>query len=184
MTSVVRINTNEQGLIYRTLDRGAQAIVVPHVNNAIEAQNVVEGGKFSPIGKRGMFTSRQGLGVPDYFDRANDQSMLIVLIEDIIAWKNLDAIIAIENIDIFFVAPSDFASSLGHIGELQHPDVQEKINNSLSRIVAEGRNAGTLASNENVERYVKMGVKFFLTGIGPWIEKGFSQFIANTQSAN
>ncbi len=184
MTSVVRINTNEQGLIYRTLDRGAQAIVVPHVNNAIEAQNLVEGGKFSPIGKRGMFTSRQGLGVPDYFDRANDQTMLIVLIEDIIAWENLDEIIAIENIDVFFVAPSDFASSMGHIGDPQHQDVQEKINNSLSRIVAEGRNAGTLASNENVARYVKMGVKFFLTGIGPWIENGFSQFIANTQSAN
>ena len=34
MTSVARINLNEQGLIYRTLDRGAQGIVVPHVNNA------------------------------------------------------------------------------------------------------------------------------------------------------
>lgn len=183
MTSVARINANDQGLIYRTLDRGAQAIVVPHVNNAAEARNVVEGGKFPPIGKRGMFTSRQGLGVDNYFDTANDHTMLIVLIEDIIAWENLDEIIAVDNIDVFFVAPSDFASSMGHMGDLQHPDVQEKINDSLSRIIGAGRNAGALATNENAAGYVDMGVKFLMTGIGAWVETGFNRFVANTRSS-
>ncbi len=183
MTSVARINLNEQGLIYRTLDRGAQAIVVPHVNNASEARNVVEGGKFTPSGKRGMFTSRQGLGVSNYFDNANDQSMLIVLIEDIIAWENLDEIIAVDDIDVFFVAPSDFASSMGHMGDIQHPDVQEKINDSISRITAAGRNAGALATNENVARYTEMGVRFFMTGAGPWIASGFNEFVANANAA-
>ena len=183
MTSVARINLNEQGLIYRTLDRGAQAIVVPHVNNASEARNVVEGGKFTPNGKRGMFTSRQGLGVSNYFDNANDQSMLIVLIEDIIAWENLDEIIAVDDIDVFFVAPSDFASSMGHMGDIQHPDVQEKINDSISRIIAGGRNAGALATNENVARYTEMGVRFFMTGAGPWIASGFNEFVANANAA-
>ena len=183
MTSVARINLNAQGLIYRTLDRGAQAIVVPHVNNAAEARNVVEGGKFTPKGKRGMFTSRQGLGVSNYFDSANDQSMLIVLIEDIIAWENLDEIIAVEDIDVFFVAPSDFASSMGHMGDIQHPDVQEKINDSMSRIVAAGRNAGALATNENVASYTEMGVRFFMTGAGPWIANGFNEFVANANAA-
>ena len=183
MTSVARINANDQGLIYRTLDRGAQAIVVPHVNNAAEARNVVEGGKFTPIGKRGMFTSRQGLGVDNCFDTANDHTMLIVLIEDIIAWENLDEIIAVDNIDVFFVAPSDFASSMGHMGDLQHPDVQEKINDSLSRIIGAGRNAGALATNENAAGYVDMGVKFLMTGIGAWVETGFNRFVANTRSS-
>jgi len=183
MTSVVRINLNEQGLIYRTFDRGAQSIVVPHVNNAAEAKNVVEGGKFAPIGKRGLYTSRQGYGVDNYLKKANDETMLIVLIEDIVAWENLDEILAVDNIDVFFVAPSDFAASMGHIGELDHPDVQEKINDALSRIVASGRTAGTLVSNENVAKYVEMGVKFFLTNIGPWIQAGFAQYQANVNSA-
>ena len=183
MTSVARINLNEQGLIYRTLDRGAQAIVVPHINNANEARNVVEGGKFTPSGKRGMFTSRQGLGVSNYFDNANNQSMLIVLIEDIIAWENLDEIIAVDAIDVFFVAPSDFASSMGHMGDIQHPDVQEKINDSISRIITGGRNAGALATNENVARYTEMGVRFFMTGAGPWIANGFNEFVANANAA-
>ena len=182
MTSVTRVNQNEQGLIYRTLDRGAQAIVVPHVNNASEARNVVEGGKFTPKGKRGMWTSRQGYDVENYLHKANDETMLIVLIEDIIAWDNLDEIIAVDDIDVFFVAPSDFAASMGHMGDLQHPDVVAKINDALTRIIAAGRNAGALATNENVAAYVEMGVRFFMTEAGPWIASGFNQFLANANS--
>ena len=87
MTSLVRVNRNEQSLIYRTLDRGAQAIVVPHVDTRADAENVVAGGKFPPLGKRGLFTSRQGYGVDDYLARANDETLLIALIEDIEAWR-------------------------------------------------------------------------------------------------
>jgi 4-hydroxy-2-oxoheptanedioate aldolase len=183
MTSVARINLNEQGLIYRTLDRGAQSIVVPHVNNAAEAQNVVDGGKFPPLGKRGMFTSRQGLGVPDYLDRANDETMLIVLIEDIIAYENLDEIIAVDGIDVFFVAPSDFAASMGHIGDNEHPEVVEKITDAMTRILAAGKNAGALSTTENVAGYVELGVRFFMTGVGPWIGSGFNQYKANAEAA-
>jgi 4-hydroxy-2-oxoheptanedioate aldolase len=179
MTSVARINLNEQGLIYRTLDRGAQAIVVPHVNTKAEALNVVEGGKFAPIGKRGMFTSRQGYGVDNYFQVANDESALIVLIEDIAAYNNLDEILTVDHIDAFFVAPSDFAASMGHIGNIGHPDVQAKINGSIEKIVKSGRTAGTLATNENVGRFADMGVKLFMTNASPWIATGADQFKRN-----
>jgi len=178
MTSVARINLNQQGLIYRTLDRGAQSIVVPHVNNAAEARNVVEGGKFSPLGKRGMFTSRQGLGVPDYFDRANDETMLIVLIEDIAAWENLDEIIAVDGIDVFFVAPSDLAQSMGHIGQVDHPEVQSTIDKAIEQINNAGRTSGTLANDANVERYIANGVKFVMTSWTGWVADGLKAFHA------
>ena len=74
LTSVVRLHLNLQGLIYRTFDLGAQAIVVPHVNTADEARNVVEGGKFHPMGMRGMATRRQGLDVDDFYRKANDET--------------------------------------------------------------------------------------------------------------
>lgn len=179
MTSVTRISNNDQAMIYRTLDRGAQAIVVPHVNTRAEAENVVQGGKFAPIGQRGMYTSRQGLGVSDYLKKANDETALIVLIEDIAAYENLDEILSVDHIDCFFVAPSDFAASMGHIGDIEHPDVQEKINASLEKIVKSGRNAGTLANNENVGRFAGMGVKLFMTTTAPWISTGYNQFRQN-----
>ena len=181
MTSVVRINQNDQGLIYRTLDRGAQGIVVPHVNTKEEAQNLVDGGKFAPIGYRGMYTSRQGYAVPDYLQVANDETLLIILIEDIVAVRNLDEILTVDHIDVFFVAPSDLATSMGHIGDLQHSDVQNTIDDTLARIQAAGRVAGTLANNDNVAKYAAAGVRFLFTSVGGWITAGAAEFISRAE---
>ena len=63
MTSIVRVYQNEPATIYRTLDLGALGICVPHINSKLEAKNVVNATKFAPIGMRGSFTSRQGIGV-------------------------------------------------------------------------------------------------------------------------
>jgi 4-hydroxy-2-oxoheptanedioate aldolase len=172
VTSVVRVMDNDYAIIYRTLDRGAQGIVVPHVNTRAEAAAVVEAAKFAPLGKRGMFTSRQGFGVGDYLKTANDQSLLIVLIEDIVAVKSLDEILEVDHIDVFFVAPSDLATSMGHIGNMAHPDVQRTIDGAIATIVKAGRTAGTLVSSANVERYTKMGVRCIMTSFFPWIQAG------------
>ncbi len=180
LTSVVRINMNEPGVVYRTLDRGAQGLVMPHVNTRAEAERFVDAAKFAPIGNRGMFTSRQGYAVPDYFQVANDQTLLVVLIEDIIAVQNLDEILEVDNIDVFFVAPSDLASTMGYIGDFEHPDVQSVIDDTLARIQKAGRNAGSLATDDNVEKYLEAGVKFMLVNVGSWIQTGAANFLAKT----
>jgi len=172
MTSVVRVMDNDYATIYRTLDRGAQGIVVPHVNTRAEAESVVAAGKFAPIGKRGMFTSRQGFGVGDYLQVANDQTVLIVLLEDIVAIRNLDEILKVDHVDVFFVAPSDLATSMGHIGNMGHPDVQQTIDAALTTIVRAGRVAGTLVNNDNAERYTRLGVRAVMTSFFPWIQAG------------
>jgi 4-hydroxy-2-oxoheptanedioate aldolase len=154
VASVVRVMDNDYATIYRTLDRGAQGIVVPHVNTRAEAQAAVEAAKFAPLGKRGMFTSRQGFGVSDYLKAANDQSLLIVLIE------------------VFFVAPNDLATSMGHIGKLDLPEVQQTVDSAITRIVQAGRKAGTLVSSANVERYTRLGVRCLMTSFFPWIAAG------------
>ena len=172
VTSVVRVMDNDYATIYRTLDRGAQGIVVPHVNTRAEAQAVVDAAKFAPLGKRGMFTSRQGFGVEDYLKTANEQSLLIVLIEDIVAVNNLDEILKVDHIDAFFVAPSDLATSMGHIGNMGHPDVQATIDKSITKIVKAGRVCGTLVNAGNVERYTRLGVRALMTPFFPWIQAG------------
>ena len=183
MTSVVRVNRNDQALIYRTLDCGAMGIVVPHVNTKAEAQNVVDGGKFAPIGHRGMFTSRQGYGVDNYFQVANEQTLLVVLIEDIKAVNNLDEILKVDHIDVFFVAPSDLATSMNYIGRHDHPFVQKTIDDTLARIQDAGRVAGTLALDDTVEKYVKAGVQFLLVGVGGWISSGAAAYKQRAEGA-
>ena len=176
-TSIVRVMDNDYATIYRTLDRGAQGIVVPHVNSRAEAEAVVEAGKFAPIGKRGMFTSRQGFGVGDYFKTANDQSLLIALIEDIVAVHQLDEIVKVDHIDIFFVAPNDLATSMGQIGNVGHPEVQHTIDRALTKIVQSRRVAGTLVNSGNVERYTRMGVRVVMTSFFPWVQAGVKDLI-------
>lgn len=176
MTSVVRVNQNNAGIIYRTFDVGTQGIVVPHINTAAEAKAVVDAAKFHPIGNRGMFTSRQGYGVPDYVHKANDETLVVILIEDIIAVNNLEEILTVDNIDVFFVAPSDLAQTMGHLGGLQHPDVLATIDKALGQIVAAGRTAGTLVNDDNVEHYLGKGVRFLLTGWFDWVASGAQMF--------
>ena len=181
LTPVVRINENSQGLIYRTLDCGAQAIAVPHVNTATEAQNVVLGGKFPPIGRRGNYASRQGHGVTNYMQVADDHSLLIVFIEDIIAYQNLDEILEVEHIDIFFVAPGDFAASMGHKGVWDQvaniPEVAATMEDTFRRIQAAGRIAGATCGKAGLERYLDLGAKFFLTTTQEWLNDGAEKFM-------
>ena len=172
MTSVVRVMDNDYATIYRTLDRGAQGIVVPHVNSRAEAHAVVEAAKFAPLGRRGLFTSRQGFGVSDYFTTPNDQSLLIVLIEDIAAVRNLDEFLSVDHIDVFFVAPNDLATSMGHIGNMAHPDVQRTVDSAIARIVQRGRVAGTLVTSATVERYTRLGVRAIMASFFPWLQAG------------
>ena len=133
--------------------------------------------KFSPLGYRGMFPGRQSYGVGDYFQKANDQTMVVVLLEEIEALRNLDEILKVDYIDVFFIAPSDLSQTMGHIGNPSHPDVQEAINASLDKIISSGRVAGTLVNDDNVERYIDRGVKFVMTSWNAWVEKGSHAFL-------
>ena len=101
----------------------------------------------------------------------------MVLIEDIVAVKQLDDILKVDHIDVFFVAPGDLASSMGHIGNMTHPDVQKAIDDAIGKVVQAGRTAGTLVSAANVERYTKLGVRVFMTPFFPWIQAGLKDVL-------
>ena len=177
MASVTRVNNNDPGTIMRALDRGTLGIVVPHVNTREAAEQAMKSAKYAPVGYRGMFGGRQSYGVPDYYQRANDQTLIVVLIEEIEAVNNLADILTVDDIDVFFVAPADLAQTMGHIGNHAHPDVQATIDNALAQIVAAGRTAGTLVTDDSVGRYRDVGVRFFLTGWTNWVSQGAKGFL-------
>ncbi len=184
MTSVVRVNALAYGPIYRTLDLGAQGICVPHIDTAEDARKFVEAAKFAPLGRRGLFTSRQGYGVPDYLEVANDHTLLIALIEDIRAVENLGEILKVDHIDVFFVAPSDLAASMGLIGKPTHPEVAKAVESALRQIMAAGRTAGTtLVGNQQGEHYAAMGVRFLGASIQPWLSAGIGDLMRRVAQA-
>ena len=177
MTSVARVNLNLPGVIYRTLDQGAQAVVVPHVNTAEEAVAVVDATKFHPIGSRGIATSRQGIGVDDYIAKANDETMALVLIEDITAVTNLPEILKVDHIDVFFVAPGDLAQSMGYPGNPNHPDVNDMVASAIEQIVGAGRVAGALTDEFDIEKNYAMGARFLMTRLAVWVDAGSRAYL-------
>ena len=177
VTPITRVNANEPWLITRTLDRGSMGIVVPHINSRPAAEQAAQSAKYAPLGYRGMFGGRQSYGVPDYFAAANDQSMVIVLLEEVSALHNLDEILRVDDIDVFFVAPSDLAQTMGHLGNPGHPEVQAAIDAAIARIIASGRTAGTLVNDANAADYVSKGVKFLMTSFNPWLSRAAANFL-------
>lgn len=178
MASIVRVPVGEPWVITRVLDRGASGFVVPHVSTRAYAQKIAEASRFAPLGLRGMYGGRRSYGVADYYSRANEEVCVVVLIEEIEAVRNLGEILTVDGIDVFFVAPSDLAQTMGHIGNVGHPDVQRTIDDALKRIVDAGRLAGTLVTDESRARYVEMGVTFTMTSWLPWVTQGVKNYQA------
>ena len=183
VTPITRVNANEPWLITRTLDRGSMGIVTPHINSREEAEKAAKSAKYAPLGYRGMFGGRQSYGVADYFGAANHQSMVVVLLEEVEALQNLDEILGVDDIDVFFVAPSDLAQTMGHLGNPGHPEVQAAIDQAIGKIVGSGRTAGTLVNDDNVDAFVAKGVKFLMTSFNAWIVRGSSDFLARVSAA-
>ena len=183
VTPITRVNANEPWLITRTLDRGSMGIVVPHVNTKNEAEKAAQSAKYAPLGYRGMFGGRQSFGVADYFHEANSQTMVVVLLEEAEALANLDEILKADNIDVFFVAPSDLAQTMGHIGNPGHPEVQKAIDDAIARIVAAGRVPGTLVNDDNVAEYLGKGVRFVMTSWNAWVARGAGSFLSQVNNA-
>ncbi|MCC6628153.1 MAG: aldolase [Chloroflexi bacterium] len=182
MASIVRVSANEPWLITRTLDRGASGIVVPHVSTRAEAAQVVQSAKFGPIGLRGMFGSRRAFGVSDPFQRANDETLVVVLIEEIEAIENLAEILTVDHIDVFFVAPSDLAQTMGYTGQPGHAAVQGVVDQAIQQIAAAGRTPGALAATDTMGHYYSLGARFFLVSWLSWLADGARACVARTAS--
>ena len=183
MTSITRVNSNEPWLITRTLDRGSMGIIIPHVNDRTSAEQAMQSAKYAPLGYRGMYGGRQSYGVADYFHQANDQTMVIVLLEEAEALDNLDEILKVDDIDVFFVAPSDLAQSMGHLGDTGHPDVQSAIDDAIAHIASAGRTAGTLVNDDNLADYIEKGARFLMTSWNGWLARGATQFLEKVVAA-
>lgn len=122
----VRVGENNNRIIKRILDAGADGIIVPSVNSAVEAQKAVNSMKYPPLGTRGVGLARAqsyGFGFEEYRDVKSKEITLIVQIEHINAIKELDAILSIDGVDGSFIGPYDLSGSIGKPGQWEEPEV-------------------------------------------------------------
>ena len=126
MKALVRVSKNEEVIIKRVMDAGADGVIVPTVRNAAEAKMAVEFVKYPPVGKRGVGLNRAqnyGTGFEAYKQWLQDESVVIAQIEHIDSVNNLEEILSVEGIDGLIIGPYDLSASMGIPGDYGHPDV-------------------------------------------------------------
>ncbi len=182
MTSLCRVNSNQPSLIGRALDVGATGVAIPRVNTKDEAERAAKAAKYGPRGYRGYCPGRQFYGVEDAPRKINEQSMVMVIIEEMEAVNNLPEILTVDDIDVFLMGPGDLSQNMSYLGQLDHPDVLRVIDDSIAQIVAAGRVAGALVNENNVERYMDVGARFFLTTWRDWVAQGARNYLSKVEA--
>lgn len=164
MVPVVRVPWNDTVMIKRVLDAGATTLLIPFVQNAQEAADAVAATRYPPQGRRGMAgmsrASRFGT-FPNYLTRANEGMAVIVQLETPHAINQLEAIAAVDGVDALFIGPGDLSATMGHVGQLTHPEVLALTAEAVRRAHAAGRPIGTVGGTpEVVQQYRDMGFDF------------------------
>lgn len=166
---LVRPASHDPALIKQYLDAGAQTLLVPLVDNAEQARELVRAMRYPPAGIRGVAASlsraAQWTGVKDYVKHADREICLVIQVETKAGLENLEAILAVDGVDAVFIGPADLAASLGHLGDPAHPDVRAAIEDALRRIASAGKAAGIFVTDPALAaRYRELGASFIAAG--------------------
>ncbi|WP_227357055.1 HpcH/HpaI aldolase family protein [Haladaptatus salinisoli] len=164
---VARVPDDDPARIKRVLDTGVSGVIVPMVETVEQARGVVEATRYPPDGIRGVAGARAstyGLGLADYFERANDELLVVAQIETAEGVENAAAIAAVDGIDALFVGPADLSASVGRFGETDSLDTE------ISAVLDAGRETdtpvGTIAFDpDDVARWADAGFDFQVVGV-------------------
>ncbi|WP_319242014.1 2-dehydro-3-deoxyglucarate aldolase [uncultured Propionivibrio sp.] len=165
---VVRPQWNDTVEIKRLLDAGFHNFLIPFVQSADEARAAVAATRYPPDGVRGLSVSQRNNRygtVKDYFKIVNDNITVMVQIENLKSIDAIDAICQVPGVDGIFIGPGDLSTTMGHIGNPSHPDVQAAIQRACGAAKKRGKPVGILAPVEaDARRYIEMGATFVAVG--------------------
>ena len=155
---LVRVTDIAYPLIARTLDTGALGLMVPHVETANHAREIVRCAKYPPVGERGFglraaVTDYSGASVPDAIAWSNAETMIMAQVESRRCLDQLDEIAAVPGIDVLLIGPTDLSVSLGVPGQLLHPTMQEAYRHVVDVATRHGVAAGIHPSDIKVVQH-------------------------------
>ncbi len=166
----VRIRDSQPENILSALDRGAQGIVVPHMKDPEQSLVVSHACRFYPIGNRGMATAGRSAGFgtissAEFFAIANEETILMPMIEDKEGVEKIDAILAVKGIDMIMAGVGDLAQAYGLPGQPFHPKTQEAVSKIFFSAVKAGIPFCAIVKDfTGAKKWKEKGVKCFLVG--------------------
>ncbi len=190
ITAIARPRSNSAADIQSMMDRGVRGVQVPHVNTREDAERAVAAVKFGPGAARGLAAGtrpdRWGLGakMPDFVTRANAGSLVCVQIEHQDAVANIDEILKVDGIDVFFIGPSDLSQSMGHPGNPKAPVVATAIDATLRKICQAGKAPGMPATSATVGEVSFKGCRYIYTHLPRVLGTGAADFLQAGRGAH
>ncbi len=166
---LVRVPSGEEAVIKKALDIGAAGVVVPQVNTAADAARIVSYCRYPPRGSRGVGIVRAqgyGLDFKQYVAGANDSIIVMLQIEHFEAVNNIDAIVRVPGVDALMIGPYDLSGTMGRLGDVNHPEVEQAIERVRTACAAAGMKLGIFAATaEGMQPYVRKGYSLPIAGM-------------------
>ena len=143
VTSIVRVPDNDEKLILRILDAGAEGIIIPHVAGLEGAKKAVNAVRYAPLGHRGgaggtRAAAYGSIAWDEHCRQSNAQILLSVMTEDERGVNDIEAIAGLEGIDLVSIGPTDFSEFMG-IRDPGSPELRAKLTELADRIKAVGK---------------------------------------------
>ena len=167
---LMRVRTVEPLDIRQALDGGADGVIVPLVDTVEQAKTIVAAAKFPPLGHRGysyVRANRWGIDFDEYAQTANDQTLVIVMIESAQSVEAVGDILAVEGVDGAIIGPYDLSGSYGVPGQLDHEllvSAQERV---LQAAHDTGKVSGTnliMPTRDTIDDAVQRGFRLIALG--------------------
>jgi 4-hydroxy-2-oxoheptanedioate aldolase len=186
LTPLARVPVNRPEVILRFMDTGAAGVLVPHVDTEEDAVAAVQAVKYHPMGERGLAGVRAaGYGAipqPEYVARANEQTMVLAMIESVTSVENVEAIARVEGIDVLNVGTSDLSQSMGKPGQKDDPELIRMV----EHVIQVGKTTGKAVSVGGVpstewSRWREAGVTWFGGSVAELVLSAGRQTIARAR---
>lgn len=165
----VRVESNARQRIHRILDFGAEGVMCPHINNEAEAGEMVEGLRYPPHGSRGVAkmvrATHFGKQFTEYYKNANESIVGLAQIESKASLQKLDAIAAVDGIDVLFIGPADLSMDLGIYGEFDNPVFIDAVKATVTAAQKANKATGILLSTpDDYQKYYDLGLRVIACG--------------------
>jgi 2-keto-3-deoxy-L-rhamnonate aldolase RhmA len=162
----IRVPVNEPWMAKRALDIGGLGVIFPFTSTRELAEQAVKSCKYPPQGIRGfgaaMAASRWGMSGSDYAKFANENVLVVVIIEQKQAVDNIEEIASVPGVDVLFIGVNDLSFSLGVGGKITDPIVEEAVNKVLAAGKKRNIPVGYPAGNPlEINKRIAQGFRFF-----------------------
>jgi 4-hydroxy-2-oxoheptanedioate aldolase len=145
ITPAMRVVDQSEAAILTALDRGMRMITVPNLQNAEEAERIVQFGFYGPLGRRSAMSLRVAHSINDardsreVFKFTNENTLIVPQLESKTAFDNLDEILQVEGIHFFTGGSQDIAQSMGYPGEPNHPECVQAYQQACEQVRSAGK---------------------------------------------